>query len=292
MRFDLARLEIIGPAVPAIEGIATIQVSVGGAQVAVSADGTIVYLPGIVSALATPIDWLSRDGKTSPLRADKADWANPRFSPDGQKLAIDISDGKQRDVWVYDVALGTLTQLTFDAANDAKPVWTPDGRRIVFASDRVKPGVPKGERRRHRAGVAADRQSKYPVASFLGSERQVSGVRRDSRRDGGRPDDPADGGRCHARMDARHAHSVPGHESIRGRAVRGGRGLVPAQTPKVWSSTSVRRANPSNSAYDLHPDDKRIAAAAVVDQSGILQDKVVFVFNFAEYLAKIAPGKK
>jgi hypothetical protein len=46
------------------------------------------------------------------LRATKADWANPRFSPDGQKLALQISDGKQNDIWVYDWARDTLTQLT------------------------------------------------------------------------------------------------------------------------------------------------------------------------------------
>ena len=63
------------------------------------------------------------------------------FSPDGQKLAIDISDGKQRDIWVYDWARDTLTQLTFDPGDDRLPVWTPDGRRIVFASDRAKPGT-------------------------------------------------------------------------------------------------------------------------------------------------------
>ncbi len=84
---------------------------------------------------------MTRDGKTSVLRATKADWGNPRFSPDGQKLAIDISDGKQRDIWVYEWARDTLTQLTFDPGEDRNPVWTPDGRRIVFASDRAKPGV-------------------------------------------------------------------------------------------------------------------------------------------------------
>ena len=76
------------------------------------------------------------------LRAANADWANPRFSPDGQKLAVDISDGKQRDIWVYEWARDTLTQFTFDPAEDRNPVWTPDGRRIVFASDRAKAGAP------------------------------------------------------------------------------------------------------------------------------------------------------
>ena len=64
------------------------------------------------------------------------------------------------------------------------------------------------------------------------------------------------------------------------------------ETPKVWSPTSVQKASTTNSAYDLHPDVKRIAASAVADQGNTVQDKVVFFFNFAEYLAKIAPLKK
>ena len=367
VRFDLDRLEIIGPAVPAIEGIATIQTSVGGAQLAVSADGTIVYVPGMVSSVAMPIDWLTRDGKTSPLRADKADWANPRFSPDGQKLAIDISDGKQRDVWVYDVTRGTLTQLTFDAANDAKPVWTPDGRRIVFASDRATPGA------ENLYWVSADGtgpvsrltdspnfqwpHSWHPSAKFLafaetrggtGADLMILPMEGDAARgwtpgtptvflgtkaSEGAPTFSPDGrfiaytstaesggsvydvyvrpfqgsggpwrvsttggiyaewsGATHELLFAKYLDPTPSKIMAVPYAVVGD--SFQPQTPKVWSSASVQRASPFNGAYDLHPDGKRIAAAAVVDQSGIVQDKVVFVFNFAEYLAKIAPGKK
>ena len=74
------------------------------------------------------------------LRPTKAAWANPRFSPDGQKLALDISDGKQSDIWVYEWASDTLTQLTFDPSQELGPVWTPDGQRVLFSSDRAKPG--------------------------------------------------------------------------------------------------------------------------------------------------------
>ena len=77
-----------------------------------------MYVPGRVSSPTGQIDWTTRDGKTSVLRAAKADWTSPRFSPDGHKLAMVINDGKQNDIWVYEWARDTLTQLTFDPAED------------------------------------------------------------------------------------------------------------------------------------------------------------------------------
>jgi serine/threonine-protein kinase len=50
---------------------------------------------------------------------------------------MEISDGSQRDVWVYEWERDTLSRLTFDTDNDVDPLWTPDGRRLVFASARA-----------------------------------------------------------------------------------------------------------------------------------------------------------
>lgn len=141
MPFDLTRLETVGRAVPALDGLVA-NPATGGAQFAFSSEGTLVYLPGKASTGDRRIDWLTRDGKSLVLRAAVSDWRDPRFSPDGRKLALAISDGKQSDVWIYQLAGDTLTQLTFDPAAESAPVWTPDGRRIVFASDRARPGVP------------------------------------------------------------------------------------------------------------------------------------------------------
>jgi dipeptidyl aminopeptidase/acylaminoacyl peptidase len=138
--FDLTRLETVGPAVPALDGLVA-NPTTGGAQFASSAEGTLVYLPGKAFTGERPIDWLTRDGKPLTLRAAVSDWRNPRFSPDGAKLALVISDGKQTDIWIYQWAGDTLTQLTFDSAIEGFPVWTPDGRRIVFASDRARSDV-------------------------------------------------------------------------------------------------------------------------------------------------------
>ena len=63
-----------------------------------------------------------------------------------------------------------------------------------------------------------------------------------------------------------------------------------ADTPQLWSPTNVRGDSIMNSAYDLHPDGKRVATAAAQEQGSGNQDKVVFVFNFFDYLRKIAPG--
>ena len=137
--FDVETLEVTGRAVPAVQGI-TSNPTTGGAQFAISDNGTIVYLPGSVVSDKAPIRWIDRTGKTSLLRSAVSDWSNPSFSPDGQRLAIDIHDGTHTDVWVYEWARDTLSRLTFDRADDARPVWSPSGRYIAFASSRG--GVP------------------------------------------------------------------------------------------------------------------------------------------------------
>ena len=134
--FDLDRLEVTGPSVPVLEGVLANFGGTGGAQVAVSGTGTLVYLPGQNQTTDAPIVWMDRSGKILPLRATAAVWSNPQFAPDGRRLAVDISDKQQTDVWVYEWARDTLTRLTFDPAHSEKPVWTPDGHRIVFRSQR------------------------------------------------------------------------------------------------------------------------------------------------------------
>src|SRR5262245_34034538 len=70
------------------------------------------------------------------LLSAPANWSNIRFSPDGTRIAMDINDGAKDDVYVYDSARDTLTRLTIHASANNMPLWTPDGRRIVFRSTR------------------------------------------------------------------------------------------------------------------------------------------------------------
>ena len=133
--FDLARLEITGPTVPAVEGL-TRDALTASAQFTVSRNGTMAFLPDLKGYYEAPIHWLFPDGSSSPLRSTMADWSNPRFSPDGFRVAMDIFDGKQSDVWSYDWARDSLARVTSDPSSAMRPVWTPDGHRLAFASRR------------------------------------------------------------------------------------------------------------------------------------------------------------
>jgi serine/threonine-protein kinase len=137
--FHLERVELTGPPVPVIEGVWASALN-AGAQFSFSNTGTLVYVAG-EGVVGFAIHWLGRDGATPPLRDELANWLNPRFSPGGDRLAMQITDGAQWDIWIYEWSRDTRTRLTFDPAHDLGPVWTPDGRHLVFASNRGENGV-------------------------------------------------------------------------------------------------------------------------------------------------------
>jgi Tol biopolymer transport system component len=98
----------------------------------VSADGTLVVLPeGAPSELQ--LTWISRDGKTTqPFGRDGIPIRFPRLSPDGRHVAAQIADGPQSDIYVFDVNKGSDGRLTFEPGADTSPVWSPDGKFIVY----------------------------------------------------------------------------------------------------------------------------------------------------------------
>jgi serine/threonine protein kinase/Tol biopolymer transport system component len=132
VRFDLARLEVLSDPVPAVEYV--IVASTGAANYAVSRSGTLVYAPG--DARARSLVWVDRQGHETPIKAPPRAYAIPRLSPDGTRIALDIRD-QENDIWIWDLARETLTRLTSDPGLDAEPVWTPDGRRLLFSSTRM-----------------------------------------------------------------------------------------------------------------------------------------------------------
>jgi serine/threonine-protein kinase len=81
--------------------------------------------------------WVDREGHEEPLTAAPPNsYGEPRLSPDGRLVAVGLRDSGNFDIWTYDLARETMTRLTFEAAVDISPIWTPDGQRVVFASTR------------------------------------------------------------------------------------------------------------------------------------------------------------
>ena len=132
--FDLERLEIRGDPFPVLEGVVT--KNGGAASFALSRDGSLVYVRGEASRGARRrLVWVDREGNEEPLSAEPRAYTYPRIAPGGGRLALDVRDQGQ-DIWLWDFTRDTLTRLTFDAALDQYPVWTPDGRRVAFSSAR------------------------------------------------------------------------------------------------------------------------------------------------------------
>jgi serine/threonine-protein kinase len=136
--FDLDRLEVVGEPARAVESVQSI-LTTGGAQFACSDRGTLVYVPS--PAATSSIQWFDHSGVRKPLRGVPGIYSAPSFSPDGRRLAMEIVEGRERDLWIYEWESDRLTRLTFDPASDSRPVWTPDGKRIVFDSTRGRNGI-------------------------------------------------------------------------------------------------------------------------------------------------------
>ena len=105
----------------------------GAAHFSFSETGSLVYVDGFENEIARTLVWVDREGRGESLAAEPRAYTYPRISPDGTRVALDIRDQEQ-DIWIWDFARETLTRLTFDAGRDLYPLWTPDGRRIVFGS--------------------------------------------------------------------------------------------------------------------------------------------------------------
>jgi hypothetical protein len=136
VRFDPVRLEVLGDPVTVLDGV--MMKPTGAGNYAVSHAGTLVYIGAGVSEMTTPraLLWVDRKGREEPTGAPLRAYGTPRLSPDGTRVAAEIYD-QNTDIWIWDFAQETLRRLTFDPAGDGMPVWTPDGRQIIFESGRA-----------------------------------------------------------------------------------------------------------------------------------------------------------
>ena len=135
--FDAERLELLGPAVPVIDGVMMgLPREPAISHFAVSASGSLAYLAGPVLNAQHGLYWIDRQGKEESLNVEPRGYTWPRISPDGTRVALEVDQSGNRDIWIYDLVLKRFQRLTFDPAEDTRPAWTPDSQRVAFSSTR------------------------------------------------------------------------------------------------------------------------------------------------------------
>jgi Tol biopolymer transport system component len=136
---DVGRIEVTGGPVPIIEGVRRASGNVTAAsQLDFSSTGSLMYMQGPVSSIAGQSDLalIDRKGGAEPLKLPPGQYQHPRASPDGKQMAFGSDDGKEAIVWVYERGGTTsMRRLTFGGRNRF-PIWSADGQRIAFQSDR------------------------------------------------------------------------------------------------------------------------------------------------------------
>ena len=133
--FDPARLEISGEPFTVVEQIGLYGDFLGFGDYSVSSRDTLVFDN---FQLTTRLEWFDRGGKRTGTFGEPAAHFNPRISPDGSKIAFDVYDplSNTTQVWVGDVSRNVRTKLTSGPGSNSQPVWSPDGTRIAYQSDR------------------------------------------------------------------------------------------------------------------------------------------------------------
>ncbi|MFN7938067.1 MAG: protein kinase [Bryobacteraceae bacterium] len=104
-----------------------------GATPTVSSDGTLVFTEGF-TAFPQRIVIRDRSGKEVVVQQQSPYMISPRFSPDGTKFAASERDQGRTNIWIHDLLRGTRNRFSFGNREDY-PVWTPNGKEIVFMND-------------------------------------------------------------------------------------------------------------------------------------------------------------
>jgi serine/threonine-protein kinase len=129
--FDTARLETKGMPVKVLEGV-LMSINIGSAYFDISPAGDLAYAEGPTEHGERTLQWVDRQGKAAQLPLPPRSYLNPRISPDGRQLAVEV-EGVNHDFYVYDFSRAVMTNMTNDGLSHA-PIWTPDGKHIAYRS--------------------------------------------------------------------------------------------------------------------------------------------------------------
>jgi len=127
-------LQVTGTPVPVLEDVSH-DATDGRTSIAISDDGTLVYVKASHFDAPSQLMWHDRTGRTTLVAGAPAHAQQPALSPDGTRLAYTLDDGGW-DLWVLDLRRGSRTRLTTGGGADFAPTWTADGESVLFSSER------------------------------------------------------------------------------------------------------------------------------------------------------------
>jgi len=133
--FDPKRLETTGEPTSIATQVGIYGDFLGAGDFSVSRDGALLYSS---FQFRTQFQWLDRNGKEQGSFGEPGAHFAFRLAPDGSRVAYDLYDSGANlsEVWIGDVARGVQTKLTSGPSNNTGPIWSPDGSRVAFQSDR------------------------------------------------------------------------------------------------------------------------------------------------------------
>ena len=140
--FDTERLEVTGDAFPIAEEIWGDQGALLGVF-STSESGVLAYQTGTPREdVDSQLQWFDRSGQLLGEVGTPEPFAEVSISPDGVTAVVNIrdSDSSNRDLWLVDLERELKTRFTFDAAQDWIAVWSPDGSKVAFSSERSGTG--------------------------------------------------------------------------------------------------------------------------------------------------------
>jgi Tol biopolymer transport system component len=134
--FDAKTLTLSGEPLPVAERVES-TVFPGVMAFSVSETGALAYGVGSGTAAGLQMVWVDRQGKAVETVGSEGNYRGLDLAPDGKRIAAHRHDGQGGDVWISDLSRGTTPRFTFDPSQEnASPIWSPDGRSIVFSAVR------------------------------------------------------------------------------------------------------------------------------------------------------------